>query len=399
MPARRATQPTETLDPQEVVRRIRAVIPSTELTCVLHEPRFVGNEKRYLDDCIDTGWVSYGGGYVERFEAALAAACGVQDAVTVVSGTVAIQVALQVGGVESGDEVLVPALTFVASANAIVHAGAVPHFVDAETTTFGMSPVALDAHLQRVGELRGGRLFNRTTGRRISAMLPVHVFGHPVDYDALAEIASRCRLLVIEDATEALGSRYRDRPCGSLASLATLSFNGNKIVTSGGGGAILTNDVKLARRIRHLTTTAKMLHPWAFVHDEVGWNFRMPNINAALGLAQLEQLDGALAAKRCLHDRYAEIFATLSGLRVFTETAYARSNYWLVSLMLDRGQEHLLEPILEATNAAGLATRPAWTPMHRLPMYRGNPRAPLSETQDLVRRIINVPSSPFLWAA
>jgi perosamine synthetase len=396
MRADSAPQLTVTLDPQDVVRRIRAVIPPDEGAAALHEPRFQGNEKRYLDDCIDTGWVSYSGAYVDRFEVALAQTCGVRHAVTVVSGTVAIQVALQVGGVKPGDEVLVPALTFVASANAITHVGGVPHFIDADETTLGVSPLALAAHLQRVGELRGGKLFNRETGRRISALLPVHIFGHPVDHDALSEIAARYGLLMVEDATEALGSRYKGRPCGSLARLGTLSFNGNKIVTTGGGGAILTNDGALARRIRHLTTTAKQPHRWAFVHDEVGWNFRMPNINAALGLAQLERLAVAIAAKRRLQQRYIDSFAMLRGVRVFTEAPFAESNYWLISLILDRGHQELLIPILEATNIAGLMTRPAWTPMHHLPMYERNPRAPLPITEGLVRRIVNVPSSPFL---
>jgi len=386
----------EMLTPQAVVSRIRAVLPATEANVALHEPRFQGNEKRYLDDCIDTGWVSYGGAYVERFEGALAKACGTKYAIAVTSGTVALQVALSTGGLRPGDEVLVPGLTFVASANAIVHAGGVPHFVDVDEATFGISPVALAAHLDAVGEVGSDGLYNRVTGRRIFAMLPVHVFGHPADLDSLREIAKRHRLLVVEDATEALGSRYKGRPCGSLAPISALSFNGNKIVTSGGGGAILSDDAALAHRIRHLTTTAKQSHPWAFIHDEVAWNFRLPNINAALGLAQLERLPEAVRAKRRLHARYSDVFVSLPGLRVFTEAPFAESNYWLISLVLDRGQEALLDPILKATNMAGLATRPAWVPMHHLPMYEQNPQAPLPVAEDLARRIINVPSSPFL---
>jgi perosamine synthetase len=396
MPAGPAPNVTESLDPLAVVRRLRAVLPANAAKVALHEPHFQGNEKRYLDDCVDTGWVSYGGAYVERFERALANACGTAHAVAVTSGTVALQVALQVGGVQPGDEVLVPALTFVASANAIVHAGGIPHFIDADETTLGVSPRALAAHLDSVGEFCSGGLYNRRSGRRISALLPVHIFGHPVDMDPLTALAERYGLLVVEDATEALGSRYKRRPCGSLAPLAALSFNGNKIVTAGGGGAILTNEESLARRIRHLTTTAKRPHPWAFNHDEVAWNFRMPNINAALGLAQLERLPDAVAAKRRLWRRYSDAFAELSGIRVFAEAPFAESNYWLVSLLLDRDQDDLLEPILAATNGAGLTTRPAWTPMHRLPMYEGSPRASLPVAEDLVRRIVNVPSSPFL---
>jgi perosamine synthetase len=396
MSARSSSYRTRELDPEEVVRRIRAALPAEERRVALHEPRFTGNEKRYLDDCIDTNWVSYGGSYVGRFERALAESCGAPEAIAVTSGTVALQVALHVGGVEPGDEVLVPALTFVATANAIVHAGGVPHFVDAEESTLGLSPVALAEHLDAIGETRGGRLHNRVTGRRIAALLPVHIFGHPVDMDPICEIARRYDLRVIEDATEALGSRYKKRRCGSLARLACLSFNGNKLVTTGGGGAILTDDPVIGERLRHITTTAKKQHPWAFIHDEVAWNYRMPNINAALGLAQLEGLPDALAAKRRLWDRYAEAFAGLRGIRIFREAAFAESNHWLVTLLLDDGHEHMLEPILAATNDAGLMTRPAWTPMHRLPMYLENPRAPLSATEDLSRRIINLPSSPFL---
>lgn len=387
---------TAAIDPADIVRRIRDALPAGETRVALHEPRFLGNEKRYLDDCIDTGWVSYGGAYVGRFERALAECCGVAHAITVTSGTVALQVALQVGGLRPGDEVLVPALTFVAAANAVVHAGGVPHFVDIDERTLGICPVALSAYLAQVGELRGGVLHNRQTGRRIAALLPVHVFGHPADMDALVDIARRYKLLMVEDASEALGSRYKGRPCGSLAPLAVLSFNGNKIVTTGGGGAVLTDDRVLAERIRHLTTTAKQPHPWAFVHDAVGWNFRLPNVNAALGLAQLERLQPMVAAKRRLWRRYAECFADAAGLRLFADAPFGASNHWLMSLILDTGNESSLEPILAATNAAGLTTRPAWMPMHELPIYTGNPRASLPVTESLARRIVNLPSSPFL---
>ena len=384
------------IDPDEIVRRVRSVLPKSESKVALHEPRFTGNERAYLNDCIDTGWVSYAGAYVGRFEAAIAAACGVEHAVAVTSGTVALQIALTITGVQPNDEVLVPALTFVASANAVVHAGAVPHFVDADEDTLGISSSSLTQHLDEIGELRGSTLFNKRTGRRISAILPVHIFGHPVDMDELNDIAARYGLIVIEDATEALGSRYKNRPCGSLAPLAALSFNGNKLVTTGGGGAILTNDAVVAARIRHLTTTAKTPHRWSFLHDEVAWNFRLPNINAALGLAQIEQLAPSIAMKRVLQQKYAAAFADMPGVRVFEEPSFATSNYWLVALVLDDAQADLLEPILLATNDAGIMTRPLWTPMHLLPMYSDNPRAPLPKTEGLAKRILNVPSSPFL---
>jgi perosamine synthetase len=382
--------------PDDVQRRIRAAIAPSEAKVALHEPRFLGNEKLYVTECIETGWVSYAGAFVQKFETALAEACGAPHVVCVSSGTVALQIALQAAGVEPGDEVLVPSLTFVATPNAVSHLGAIPHFVDSDEETLGVSPTALAAHLDRIGEARDGKLYNRQTGRRLAALLPVHVFGHPADMDALNALMAHHGIAVVEDATESLGSRYKDQPCGALAPLATLSFNGNKIVTTGGGGAIVTQDAKIAHWIRHMTTTAKQPHPWRFDHDAIAWNFRLPNLNAALGLAQLERLPQMLAAKRRLHQRYAEAFAGLAGARLFTDASFARSNYWLCALILDRGQEAALEPILEATNASGLATRPAWTPMHQLPIYAGHPRADVSTAENLSRRILSLPSSPFL---
>lgn len=382
--------------PDDIQQRLRAVLPVGEARIALHEPRFLGNEKRYVTECIDTGWVSYAGAFVQKFETALAQACGAPHAVCVSSGTVALQIALQAAGVLAGDEVLVPSLTFVATPNAVSHIGAIPHFVDSDAETLGVSPAALATHLDEIGEARDGKLYNRKTGRRIAALLPVHVFGHPADMDALNKLMARHGIVVIEDATESLGSLYKDKPCGSLAPLATLSFNGNKIVTTGGGGAILTQDAEIARWIRHMTTTAKQPHPWRFDHDAIAWNFRLPNLNAALGLAQLERLPDVLDAKRRLHRRYAEVFAGLEGARLFADASFAHSNYWLCALILDKGQEAALEPILEATNAAGIATRPAWTPMHQLPIYANHPRADVSTAESLARRILNLPSSPFL---
>lgn len=384
------------INPLQVRDRIRAALPATEVRVELYEPRFHGSEKTYVSDCIDTAWVSYAGAYVEKFENALAQACGTAHAVCVSSGTVALQIALWAAGIGAGDEVIVPSLTFVATANAIVHTGATPHFVDCDELSLGMAPSALRAHLENIGERRDGVLRNRISGARIAALLPVHIFGHPCDMDALNTIAAEFSLAVIEDATESLGSRYKNLPSGSLAPLAALSFNGNKIVTTGGGGAILTGDALLAQRIKHMTTTAKRPHRWAFLHDEVAWNFRLPNLNAALGLAQMEQLPWALDAKRRLHDHYVAAFSGVAGMRIFSDAPFARSNYWLVTLILDAGQEDMLEPVLEATNGAGLATRPAWVPMHQLPMYRDAARAPLPVTESLARRIVNLPSSPFL---
>ena len=399
MAARHAHSANAGLDPRDVVRRIRAALPRSEIKVALHEPRFAEHEKAYVVDCIDTNWVSYSGAYVKRFEEALAQCCGVAHAIAVTNGTVALQIALQMAGLRAGDEVLLPALTFVASANAIVHAGGIPHFVDVDASTFGIDAVALARHLDRTVETRNGETWNKTTGRRIAMLLPVHVFGHPADMDTINAVATRHGLAVIEDAAEALGSRYKGRPCGSLARLGALSFNGNKVVTTGGGGAVLTDDDGIADRLRHLTTTAKLPHRWAFDHDEVGWNFRMPNINAALGLAQMERLPAMLCAKRRLFEKYSEAFSGFAHGRLFADAPFAQSNHWLVTLILDHGCENRLEDVLAAANDDGLMTRPAWTPMHRLRMYRDNPRAPLPVTEDLSRRILNLPSSPFLAPA
>lgn len=396
MQTERAVVAGRVCDPQEVVRRLRMVIPANEVNVALHEPRFFGNEKKYVTDCVETCWVSYAGSYVTRFERSLAEICGVANAIAVTSGTVALHVALHGAGVRPGDEVLVPALTFVASANAVVHAGAIPNFVDVDETTLGVSASSLADYLKRSCERRDDGLFNLTTGRRIGALLVVHVFGHPADMDPLHCIVEDFGIALVEDAAEALGSRYKGKACGSLAPIAALSFNGNKVVTTGGGGAVLTDNSALAERIRSLTTTAKRPHQWAFVHDEVAWNFRLPNINAALGLAQLECLSTMLAAKRRLWRHYCDCFADLDGARVFVAAPWAESNNWLISLVLDKGLEHLLDPILQATNDAGVSTRPAWRPMHHLPMYADNPRAELPVAESLARRIISLPSSPFL---
>jgi perosamine synthetase len=359
----------------------------------LHEPRFAGREWEYVRECLDTGWVSYLGKFVDEFERRLAELCGVCHAVVVVNGTVAVQVALEVAGIGADDEVLIPGLTFVATANAVVHAGAIPHLVDCELRTLGLDPDKLVDYLDRIAERRDGTAINRQTGRRIAAVVPMHTFGHPVDIDKLAPVARRWGLTVVEDATESLGSRYRGRPTGSLGKVAALSFNGNKVVTTGGGGAILTDDGEIARHAKHLTTTAKLAHRWAFDHDKVGYNFRLPNINAALGCAQLEQLDEFLAAKRRLAARYEAACESAAGLRFVKEPAESTSNYWLNAVLLDYPDMALRDRLLDAANQAGYRVRPAWTPMHRLPMFARAPRMDLSVTEAVVARLINLPSS------
>jgi aminotransferase in exopolysaccharide biosynthesis len=296
-------------------------------------------------------------------------------------------------GVEQGDEVLVPALSFVATANAVAHCGASPHFVDSEEKTLGINAAKLHDYLEASTERLGGATVNKATGCVIRAMVPMHTFGHPVDLDGIAEVAREFGIAMVEDAAESLGSYYHDRHTGTVGILGTFSFNGNKTITTGGGGAIVTNDAELARRAKHLTTTAKLPHQWEYRHDEVGYNYRMPNINAALGCAQLEQLPGFLVDKRRLYGKYADAFADLDGLILFAEPAGCRSNYWLQTLLLDEEHARLRDAVLKATNDAGVMTRPAWVLLNELPMYRGCPAMDLTVAQSLSRRLINIPSS------
>jgi aminotransferase in exopolysaccharide biosynthesis len=364
-----------------------------EGTLGLHEPRFWGNEQRYLQQCIDSTYVSSIGQYVDRFESELATYTGARHAVAVVNGTAALQVALQLAGVRANDEVIVPALTFIATANAVQYLGAIPHFADSEETTLGIDPLALRDWLKNVAEPAGEGYRNRLTGRRLSALVPMHTFGHPCSLEGLIAVAHDYQLSLVEDAAEALGSRYQGQHTGTFGLLGTLSFNGNKIITSGGGGAILTNDKCLADRAKHLTTTAKLPHRFEYVHDEVGHNFRMPNLNAALGCAQLEQLPEFLASKRRLFERYKRALVDIDEVYLMKEPMDCESNYWLQTLVLSDAVAAQRDMVLQETNNAGLMTRPTWRLMHQLGPYRQCPRAPLPVAESLQRRIVNLPSS------
>ncbi|MBN8473935.1 MAG: LegC family aminotransferase [Sulfuritalea sp.] len=362
----------------------------------MHEPSFGGSEWLYLKECLDSTFVSSVGKFVDRFESELASFTGAGHAVAVVNGTAALHIALKLAGVRTDDEVLIPALTFVATANAVSYCGATPHLVDSEESTLGMDAARLRAHLVSQTEQRVGSCVNRATGRIIRAMVPMHTLGHPVDLDGLLAVAKDFNIAMVEDAAESLGSYYRGQHTGTFGLLGILSFNGNKTITTGGGGAILTNDPELARRAKHLTTTAKVPHRWEFVHDELGYNYRMPNINAALGCAQLEQLADFLNSKRALFERYRNAFATVLGVRVVAEPVNCHSNYWLQTLLLDESLVLQRDDILAATNDAGLMTRPAWTPMHRLTPFSRCPSMSLRGVESLTSRLINLPSSSFL---
>lgn len=363
---------------------------------ILHEPLLDGNEREYLLECVESTFVSSVGRFVDRLEEDLARYTGAKRAVAVVNGTAALHLALRLAGVERDDEVLIPALTFAATAAAVAYCGAHPHFVESEESTLGLDPRALREHLDGIVEIRDGAAVNTGTGRVIRAVVPMHTFGHPVDMRPLLEVASDFGIAVVEDAAESLGSWRGERHTGTFGRLGTLSFNGNKIVTTGGGGALLTDDLDLAARAKHLSTTAKVPHRWDYVHDDVGYNYRMPNINAALGCAQLERISAFISAKRTLYERYRDGFAGLTEARIMREPEGCTSNYWLQALVLEEEASGHRDAILAATNDDGLMTRPVWTLLHELAPYRNAPRMRLPVAESLARRVINLPSSPQL---
>jgi perosamine synthetase len=382
---------TQSILANQIVDAVRTVVGSGPVA--LHEPCFAGNEWAYVKECLDSSYVSSVGKFVDRFEAELAAFTGAKHAVAVVNGTAALHIALRLAGVQPNDEVLIPALTFVATANAVSYCGAVPHFADSGERDLGLDPSALREYLRVNTEIRGKQCINRATGQVIRCVVPMHAFGHPVDIEAVSAVARDFHLSLVEDAAESLGSTVQGRHTGTFGLMGTLSFNGNKTITTGGGGAIITNDAALARHAKHLTTTAKVAHRWEYRHDEIGYNYRMPNINAALGCAQLEQLPGFLEAKRRLFGLYAAAFAGVRETRLIAEPRGCRSNYWLQTLLLNSSAASQRDAILAATNDVGLMTRPTWTLMHRLAPYSECPRMPLPVAESLDARLINLPSS------
>jgi perosamine synthetase len=399
-----ATQPVSapTMEPiSATLAAVRAVLgPATSGTGViaLHEPEFGGREWDYVKDCLDTGWVSSVGAYVDRFERDLREVTGAAHAVATSNGTSALHICLLLAGVQAGDEVLMPALTFIATANAVSYVSATPHFVESELHSLGVDAVALEAYLRDTAERRGSACFNRRTGACIRALVVMHVFGHPCDLDALDALAARWHIVLIEDAAESLGARYKGRHTGNVGRVSALSFNGNKVITTGGGGAVLSNDPEMGRRAKHLTTTARVPHRWNFLHDEVGYNYRLPNLNAALGCAQLEQLSGFVQRKRQLAARYDAAFASVDGLHFLREPPRTEGNYWLNAIVLEPEHAAQRDNLLGALNDAGYMSRPLWTLMHRLPMYTACPRMPLPMAESLEARVINIPSSAKLGA-
>lgn len=356
----------------------------------LHRPVFEGYERQYLVDCIDSNFVSSVGAKVAEFEQQIAAFTGARYAVATVNGTAALHVALQLAGVRRGDEVLSQALTFIATCNALSYTGVEPVFIDVDRDTLGLSPEALRRWLYANAELRNGQAYNRTTGRRIAACVPMHTFGFPLRIAEVVALCDEYGIPVVEDAAESLGSYVGSKHTGTFGKLATLSFNGNKVITTGGGGMIITNDEALARRAKHLTTTAKVSHPYEFVHDEVGYNYRLPNLNAALGCAQMERLPEMLAIKAGVARRYAEFFDG-SGVRFVQPIEAATANWWLNAIVLE--DEAARDALLEFTNAQGVMTRPIWRLMSRLEMFKHCQHDGLENSHWLEARVVNLPSS------
>lgn len=382
---------------KDIVDYIRRVFKKQEGAIPLHAPVFDGNEKRYLLECIDSTFVSSVGNFVSMFESAIEEYTGAKQAVACVNGTSALHLALKLVGVESGDEVITQPLTFIATANAISYCGAQPVFLDVDLETMGLSPVKLETWLeqniifkQEELETRNLKPFNKVSGKQISACVPMHTFGHPCRIDQIVDICNRYHIPVVEDAAESMGSFYKGQHTGTFGKIGVLSFNGNKIITTGGGGMLLFQDDKLAKRAKHLTTQAKVPHQWEFTHDAIGYNYRMPNMNAALGLAQLEQIEKFLVSKRKLAGEYENFFEDLK-IPIIKDPDNAKSNYWLNCIMMNDKNER--DQFLKFSNNNGVMTRPAWRLINSLPMYKNCMVDDGRNALDLADRIVNIPSS------
>jgi len=378
----------------QIIDAIREVAGKNYLP--LHQPIFDDLEKENLKNCIDTTYVSTVGQYVNDFERNIAEFTGAKYAIAVVNGTSALHLALKLIGVDINHEVICPSLTFIGTVNAISYLGAKPHFVDCDEKTLGIDPIALSNWLEEISIKKGNKTINKKTGRIISAIVPMHTYGHPAKIDQILEISKEYNLKLVEDAAESLGSFYNKKHTGTFGDIGILSFNGNKIITTGGGGALLTNDEFLAKSAKHISSTAKVPHEWRYIHNDIGFNYRLPNINAALGCAQLEKIDKFLDSKRKLFFKYKEAFDSIDGIRLFNEPENSDSNYWLQTIILENGFENELENILKNTNKKNIMTRPAWNLIHQLDMYLDAPKSPLPVSESLSKRIINIPSSAFL---
>ena len=392
-----ALMPSKSSLAEKILQTLRHVLPNSEVGYGLHEPSFDAEELSLTKECIESGWISYRSQFVDQFEQTLAEFLKVPHVISTVSGTAALHIALLALDVKPKEEILVPALTFAATTNAIAYCGAIPHLVDSSEENLGIDVAKLDNYLQKNAYLNAsGQLVNKTSGNVIKGIIPVHIFGHAVDMQPLCELAQRYHLWILEDAAESLGSLYNNEHTGTLGTIGITSFNGNKIITTGGGGAVLIKDPTLAKRVRHLSTTAKVAHPWEFWHDEVGYNYRMPGVNAAIGCAQLKKLQKFLENKRKLALTYEELFKDFDEITYFKEPSYCKSNYWLNAILLKDDYQPKKNHILEHLNQHKIFSRGVWVPMHRLPAFGKTPRMDLSTAESLYDRVINLPSSPSL---
>lgn len=374
---------------QETIKFIKELYGEKDFI-PLHTPVFLGNEKKYLNECIDSTFVSYVGKYVSQFEELTANYTGAKYAVAMVNGTAAFQIALKIVGVSANDEVITQPLTFVATCNAIKHNGAIPTFIDVDKETLGMSPEKLDSFLKNQTKFVDGNCVNKSTGRIIKAIAPVHIFGHPNRIDEIIEIANKYNLKVVEDSAESLGSFYKNKHTGTFGEIGILSYNGNKTLTTGGGGMLLTDCKEIAEHAKHLTTTAKVPHKYEYIHDEVGFNYRLTNVNAALGVAQMERIEQILENKRATAKLYGEFFAN-SDIKFVNEPKDSLSNFWLNAVILnDRIERDLF---LEETNKASVMTRPIWKLMNKLEIFSDSFSDDLTNSEWLEDRVVNIPSS------
>lgn len=378
---------------QSVIDKIRNVFGDPKGFIPLHEPLFIGNEKKYLEECIDSTYVSSVGKFVDLFEEKIAQYTGALNAVVCVNGTSALHLALKMIGVDRNDEVLTQSVTFIATANAISYCSAVPVFIDVDRDTMGLSPNALSAFLSENAFVKDDSCFNRITGRRIKACVPMHTFGHPCRIDEIVDICNKYDIEVVEDAAESIGSYYKGKQTGTFGKVGVISFNGNKTITTGGGGMLLFNNEVMAKRAKHLSTQAKIAHPWEFNHDEIGYNYRMPNINAALGVAQLEKLDLYISRKRVLAEIYNDFFSK-GNVKFVNEPENCRSNYWLNAVLFDSSIQRDL--FLKESNQQGVITRPLWRLMHKLSMFENCPHGPLENSEWIEERLVSIPSSVIL---
>ena len=377
---------------KEVIAFIQKTYQTTDFI-PLHEPKFIGNEKKYLNECIDSTFVSSVGRFVDEFEEKISNYTGVKYAIATSNGTSALHISLLLANVEQNDEVITQPLTFVATCNAISYCGAQPVFIDVDRDTMGLSPSALRYFLENNTTIKNNKCINNVTGKRIGACIPVHTFGHPCRIDEIKDICNQYNIFLIEDAAESVGSFYKDKHTGTFGQVGVMSFNGNKIITAGGGGCIITDDEALAKKAKYLTTTAKVPHKWNFNHDIVGYNYRMPNLNAALLVAQLENLDNFISSKRKLANVY-ETFFNSNNYVFVKEPMDSKSNYWLNSILLKNKQQR--DEFLDETNSSGIMTRPIWTLMNKLPMFGYAQCDSLKNSEWLEDRVVNIPSSAIL---